>query len=300
MPPVFWKSQVISFGSGVDGDYTVSGSFSFSGTKNYNNVTVNSGAILTIPRSANIKINGTLTNNGTITGGSVSTNADVAGTGSSYELLSADNLLPTSCNGANSTNDASWAGRGALRIVARFLVNNGYISTSGSTSTATDSSGMTSGVNGNGAGFIFILSQKITGSNSATSAITMVGGAGESGHGTWSYNYYHCDWYDGHDAYTTCIDTGGCGSFSTKLKNVDAQSAGWGPCGWKPGTGSAVGAGTAGLSSTARIITGEPTSGGVPPVTSSITTTISPFGAGSIIWFREKPSEKVIAVKKDN
>lgn len=299
MPPVFWKSQVISFGSGQDGDYTVSGSVSFSGTKNYNNVTVNSGAILTIPRSANIKINGTLTNNGTITGGSVSTNADVAGTGSSYELLSADDLLPTSCNGANSTNDASWAGRGALRIVARFLVNNGYISTSGSTSTATDSSGMTAGINGNGAGFIFILSQKITGSNSTTSAITMVGGDGESGHGTYTYNYYHCDYYDGTAAYTRCINSGSCGSYSTQLENVGATGASQ-SCGWKSATGSAVDAGTAGPSSAARIITGEPTSGGVPPVTSSITTTISPFSAGSIIWFGEKPSEQFVVVKKDN
>ena len=299
MPPIFWKSQVISFGSGGDGNYTVSGSVSFSGTKNYNNVTVNSGAILIIPRSANIKINGTLTNNGTITGGSVSTNADMAGTGSSYELLSADDLLPTSSNGANSTNYAPWDGRGALRIVARFLVNNGYISTSGSTSTTTDSSGMTAGVNGNSAGFIFILSQKITGSNSATSAITMVGGAGESGHGTYTYNFWHCDYYAGTAAYTRCINSGSCGEWTTKHENVDATDPSE-SCGWRPTTGSAVATGTAGSSSTARIVTGEPTSGGVPPVTSSITTTISPFSAGSIIWFGEKPSEQFVVVKKDN
>lgn len=285
MPPIFWKSKILSFGSGPNGDYPSISGTAVAVAGNYVNATVPSGATFVIPRSVNITFSGTLTNNGTITGGS----ADAPGTGSAYELTSLTDLLPTSCNGASSTNYTSHLGGSALRIVAKNFVNNGVVKSDGYQSTVTDGQGYTAGVNGSGAGFIFIFSEKISGSSTT---VTMNGGAGEAGHGAYSYTTYNqgaCT----QETYTWTWCGGGgsdCSNPSAKLNhgsgtrdNCPSPTAQSNPVG-------AVATGSNGPSSSAKIITAATPAGGTPTANAAVTTIISPFSAGSIIWFDKKNS----------
>jgi len=285
MPPIFWKSKILSFGSGPNGNYP-----SISGTTvaiggNYVNATVPSGATFVIPRSVNITFSGTLTNNGTITGGP----ADAPGTGSAYELTSLNDLLPISCNGASSTNYTSHLGGSALRIVARKFVNNGVVKSDGYQSTVTDSYGYSAGINGSGAGFIFIFSEEISGSSTT---VTMNGGDGEAGHTTYSYITYNqgacteqtyswtwCggggpDCKESSDQPATLKLNHGSGT-ETVCPSPTAQT----------NYATAVPTGSNGPSSSAKIITATTPAGGTPVANAAVTTIISPFSAGSIIWF---------------
>lgn len=294
MPPIFFKGATVDYGNGSSGALNVtSGTTTLSANANYTTGSISSGAILVIPPTISVKFNGTLTNNGTITGGDAAT----AGTGASYDPTTTNDLLPTSSNGATSTNSASFVGRAALKILAKNLVNNGIISTSGSTSTATDAQGQTIGINGNGAGFILIIAESISGSGSLAAA----GGGGETGHAQITYSQT-CSGtgsgtgYYNNAAYTSCASWSGdtCSGNYNNRQWYTAASSGtytyyytyYYDCSqyYAP-----VANGTSGPSSSIRIITGSVPTGGTSSG-QTVVTTVSSLAAGTVLWFDKKSS----------
>lgn len=280
---IFYKSVVVSFGSGSDGVLNVgSGVFTASGTKNYSNGNISAGAILVIPRNSDVRFSGTLINSGTITGGT----ADAAGTGATGDPTTPYELLPVSTNGATSTNSGTFLGRGSVRIFAKFFVNNGVVNTSGSASTSTDGYGYTSGINGNGAGSIFVISELVSGSGS----MSMAGGAGETGHNSYTIpGTCTTETYYNYAGGKTCsyTPTSYC-AHENSYNNIEGNKApesgisyGTTDC---PSTYGFLADGSSGQNSAAKIITPAPPTGGTTS-SQTVTVVLSPFSAGSIIWF---------------
>lgn len=282
MPPIFWNSQVLNFGY-TSTDLTVpSGSTVTVSTGVYRNATVPAGSTLILPRANNVKFSGTLTNNGTITGGS----SDVSGTSSTYIANSAYDLLPTQCNGANSPNESTHLGRGALKIMAKKLINNGSITTSGSQWTGLDGYGYPRGITGNGAGFVWIVSEKISG----TGTISATGGAGQGGHGGYNYQY-GCTHDHPYEPFTEWWWCSGTGTACTGRDSATLNYGSHGPndaytsydtCdGYQPG----VAAGSNGANASGFIVTSAPPTGGISSGSMSIPVVIAPFAAGIISWW---------------
>jgi hypothetical protein len=136
----------IAFGNGVDGDVTISSNTTLIRDMYYNNLTINSGIILTTD-SFRIFVRNTLTNNGTIdnSGASVPPSTGTGGAGHGDKTLRGSG---NGGSGGGSSPGAGGGGGGGIIVVAtKTLINNNLIKANG----GNGGNGYTTGLEAGGA-----------------------------------------------------------------------------------------------------------------------------------------------------
>ena len=288
---MIYANQVVNFGTAVN-SVTVSTNTDFLANTSYvyGNLTINSGVTVTLTRTTDLKVSGTLTNNGIIRASQL-TSSDTAGTGAAYTLASPQDILPASANGANYVS--SWGtnyGANAIKIMAKKLVNNGQIISSGF-----DGTGQWIGQNGgtynnnqggSGAGYILILAENYSGTNGT---LSMAGGTGNTGWPAFSWSYQTNCRSNYVGAYWNCADTTStCGTQKDWYNQPRTETI----CDTATGYDGGGAAGSSGSVSTARIYTSS-----VPPVSGAASsqivtvTKVAVSIGGAIFWFNEQEQD---------
>lgn len=128
---VFRTGATADYGTGADGDVTIPGITTLTSNKNYNSLTVNSGATLNTA-GYTVRVLGTLTNNGTITdsssGAAGGASGGTGGTGGDYS--------PDAVGGTGGTGGTKGKAGGSVKVYANTFTNNGTIHTNGAAGTS--------------------------------------------------------------------------------------------------------------------------------------------------------------------
>jgi len=284
---MIYANQVVNFGTATN-SVTISTNTDFSANTSYyyGDLTINSGVTITLSRTTDLRVSGTLTNNGVIKSAQL-ISSDTAGTGAAYTLASPQDVLPASANGANYAS--SWGtnyGANAMKIMAKKFVNNGQIISSGYNGTGTwgGNNGVTYNNNqgGSGAGYVLILAENYSGTSGT---LSMAGGTGNTGWPSFSWTYQtNCrSVYTG--GYWNCADTTStCGSQKDWYNNPKTETV----CDNATGNNGGGAAGPSGAVSSARIYTSSvpPVSGAASSQTVTVTKVAVSIG-GAIFWFKE-------------
>lgn len=278
--PFSWKNSLVSFGSGPT-DLTVnqgqSVTASTSGSYYWANATIN--GVLYLSRTTDFRVSGTLTIGATGTIVSLDNQTGEAGSGNAYSMtsaVSANDVLPSACNGADGTS----YGKNAIKIMANKIINNGLIS-------ANASYNGNGGANGASAGFIWIISADISGGTG-----TKISCAGASGGPAWSRPASGCGPapFVGYN----CAGGGdGCGADGTyDATEHESPMYGSPTCSDYGGNGPA---GSSGSNSSITIVTNKTPTGGIGSnqtvnVYTETNGGLKLLPLGSILWYKEGAS----------
>lgn len=273
--PFSWKNSLVNFGSGsTDLNISQGQSQTASGNYFYANATID--GVLYISRTTNFRISGTLTIGSTGTIVALDNSVGQAGSGSAYPIssaISADDVLPSYCNGADGTS----YGKNGIKIMANKIINNGLIS-------ANATYNGSGSANGASAGFIWIISGDISGGTG-----TKISCSGASGGPAWSRPSSGCGTapFLGYN----CAGGGdGCGADGTyDPREHESPMYGNPVCTDYGGSGLA---GSSGNSSSITIVTNKTPTGGIGSnqavnVYTETNGGLKLLPAGSILWYKE-------------
>lgn len=274
--PFSWKNSLVNFGSGsTDLNISQGQSQTASGNYFYANATIN--GVLYISRTTNFRISGTLTIGSTGSIVALDNSVGQAGSGSAYPItsaISADDVLPSYCNGADGTS----YGKNGIKIMANKIINNGLIS-------ANATYNGSGSANGASAGFIWIISGDISGGTG-----TKISCSGASGGPAWSRPASGCS--QGPVIGYNCVDFGsGCnGSLGGSGSNKRSQEVHSEYCTDYGGSGPA---GSSGSDSSITIVTNKTPTGGIGSnqtvnVYTETNGGLKLLPAGSILWYKNE------------